>query len=181
MADVVISMAIDGSGAEHGARVVKRSLEEVSDAAGALTHQLAAINPAAALEAMMAHSASASDAIVKAQRDLERNQELHSRAFQQPFKNASRGIQGAFSDAFEKIFSGGVRSFSDLGATIKRVFIRLASEIATLLVFRPVVGGLLGSVGLGGVARDLGMSSPASGGGAGGSGLSFLSNALGFA
>lgn len=83
---------------------------------------------------------------------LKKNEEM----MMEPFKNALQGIQSAFADMFEKIFSGGVDSFKDLAAAIKKVFFRLAAEIATLLVFRPVLGGVLGSVGLGGLAQQLG-------------------------
>lgn len=90
--------------------------------------------------------------------------------FLEPLKNAIRGIQDAFTDAFEDIYSGGVRSFSDLGQTIKRIFIRLAAEITSLLVFRPLVGNVLGSVGLGDVAKQMGMGGEA---GATGGGFSW--------
>lgn len=92
------------------------------------------------------------EAAEKQKRLIEEQREL----FLAPFKNAIEGIQGAFSDAFENIFSGGVDSFSDLASTVKRIFIKLAAEIATLLIFRPVVRDILGFVGLGGVAQQLG-------------------------
>lgn len=81
----------------------------------------------------------------------------------EPFKNAIQGIQGAFGDMFEGIFTG----TTDLFSGLKRVAIRFASEIATLLVFRPIVAGALQSLGLGGLAQQMGL-----GGGAFGAGLS---------
>lgn len=107
------------------------------------------------------------EAIAQAQAQLERarrEQEL----WLEPLKNAVRGIQSAFADAFQKIFEGGVKSFGDLADTVKGVFTRLAAEIATLLVFRPVVGGILGSLGLGGLASQLGLGGAAIGGAAAG-------------
>lgn|GEM_PF-2886391 len=88
-------------------------------------------------------------------------------AMQRPFLNAIEGIQSAFTGAFESLFSGGVRTFSDLASTVKGVFVRLAAEIAALLVFRPALGGLLTGFGATGLASSLGVG----GGGGGGSGL----------
>jgi hypothetical protein len=98
-------------------------------------------------------------------RDAERNAEM----MMEPFKNALRGIQDAFSDFFVQLFEGGVKSFSDLGTAAKRIFIRLAAELASLMVIRPVLGGVLSSVGMGGVAQQMGM-----GGGGGGFNLGAL-------
>lgn len=71
----------------------------------------------------------------------------------EPFKNAIQGIQGAFSTMFEDIFTG----TTDLFGSLKKVAIRFAAEIATLLVFRPAVGGLLDMFGLGGLAQQMGL------------------------
>lgn len=109
-------------------------------------------------------------------RQIEENQRLMT----EPFKNAISSIQSSFSEMFEGIFSGGVNSFGDLAKSIKKIFIRLAAEIATLLIFRPVVGNLLGGLGLGGMSGQLGL-----GGATGGSGdvlsLSSLGDSLSFA
>lgn len=86
-------------------------------------------------------------------RDAERNREL----WLEPFKNAIAGVQRSFVDLFKSIGKGGVDSFKDLAVKVKDVFIDLAAEIAALLVFRPVVGGVLGSIGLGGVAQQMGL------------------------
>lgn len=72
---------------------------------------------------------------------------------QRPFDEAAEGIQDAFTDAFANIYSGNVDSFSDLAKQIKSVFVRLAAEITTLMVFSPQASfssalagtGLLGS------------------------------------
>lgn len=67
----------------------------------------------------------------------------------EPFKNALEDVQGAFSETFENIFSGGLDSFSDLADAVKGIFIKLAAQVATLLVFKPELlssGGGIGSV-----------------------------------
>ena len=66
---------------------------------------------------------------------------------------------------FENVFSGGVDTFGDLADAIKRVFIRLAAEIAALLVFRPVIGGILTSAGAGAITGLTGTGAGAGGGG----------------
>lgn len=76
----------------------------------------------------------------------------------EPFKNAIRGVQSTFSNFFQDVFSGGVDSFKDLATSIKNIFIRLAAEIAALLVFRPVMAGILSSVGLSAAASQLGLT-----------------------
>lgn len=69
--------------------------------------------------------------------------------FLEPFKNAIRGIQDSFTDMFEDIFSGGVDSFSKLADAVKRIFIRMAAEIASLNLMRAVLGnGVSGGSGL---------------------------------
>lgn len=81
---------------------------------------------------------------------LERQRDLAKEAadaFQQPFSEAARAIQSTLADTFEDIFRGGIRSFSDLGKSILDIFVKLAAQIAALLVFRPVVGGVLSSLG----------------------------------
>ncbi len=85
----------------------------------------------------------------------EKAAEAAAKALARPFEQAASGIQRAFSDAFANIFSGGVNTFANLAETIKEIFIRLAAEIATLLVFKPVVSEVLGAVGLGDLAQGI--------------------------
>ncbi|HEV7371480.1 MAG TPA: hypothetical protein VGO20_20445, partial [Arenibaculum sp.] len=88
----------------------------------------------------------------------------------QPFKDALRGIEGAFTTAFENIFSGNRKGFADFADTIKGIFARLAAELVTMLVFQPVVGAVLQTAGVGGsTLASLGL--PGGGGGFGASGL----------
>jgi hypothetical protein len=99
----------------------------------------------------------------KAKKAAEKAAEEQAKLLQEPFKNAIRGIQGAFTDMFEDVFSGGVDSFSDLAESAKRIMIRMAAEIASALVFQaviqPVVGEALGTGGGGGTAGIAGLLS----------------------
>ncbi len=99
----------------------------------------------------------------RALREQQRLAEQQAEVLAEPFKNALRGAQTAFADAFEAIFSGGVSTFGDLARQVKGVFIRLAAEIASLLVFRPVMGGILGALGMSGMSAQLGLSGTGSG------------------
>lgn len=85
----------------------------------------------------------------KANRALEEADETAKRrldeiaeAMNQPFESAAKGIQDAFTNAFEGLFDGSIDSASDAADAIKRVFIRMAAEIATLQVFGPQIAGL---------------------------------------
>jgi len=105
-------------------------------------------------------------------REQERLVEQQREVLEQPFRNAITGIQNAFTNAFERIFRGGVDSFRDFASTVKDIVIRMAAEIASLLVFRPILAGALSSVGASGLAASLGLASAGgtalSGGGLGG-------------
>lgn len=101
--------------------------------------------------------------------------------FLEPFKNALGEIQRTFSDVFRNIFEGGVNSFKDLAGAVRSIMISLAAEVATLLVFRPAVGGILEQAGLGETAKSMGLGNPLGVlGGLGGKIDSFGAN-LGFA
>jgi hypothetical protein len=114
-----------------------------------------------AVERRQAEEDAAATAEELARKEAQRAEE-RARLMQQPFLNAIDGIQSAFSDFFQRVFSGGVRSFSNFAETVKQIFIRLAAEIAALLVFRPAIGSILGSVGLGAVANSLGANAAGS-------------------
>ena len=62
-----------------------------------------------------------------------------------PGHHSGDGIQGAFTDGFKSIFDGGVDTFKDLASTVKGIVTRLAAEMATLLIFRPVIGPAIGA------------------------------------
>ncbi len=75
----------------------------------------------------------------------------------EPFKQAAQSIQSLFSDTFEEILSGGIDSFESFASSIKSVFIKLAAEIAALMIFRPAFGSIVGSLFGGGTATSLGL------------------------
>ncbi|HEX6958287.1 MAG TPA: hypothetical protein VF194_09910, partial [Ferrovibrio sp.] len=115
----------------------------------------------------------AKEAAEKAARERERMAEREAEVMRKPFENALEGIQDSFTDFFQDVFDGGIDSFKDLASGIKSIFTRLAAEIAALLVFRPVVAGILGGVGLGSIAGGMGLL-PTSGGLPGGVGIGDL-------
>lgn len=87
-------------------------------------------------------------------------------AWNSAMEGAVQSIQSTFTDTFEEIYSGGVTTFSDLASEIKDIFIRLAAELTTLMIFRPVLqsqllaggaGGLFGAGGAAGAAGAAGV------------------------
>lgn len=89
-----------------------------------------------------------------------------------PIDNAIEGIQGAFTDAFQNIFTNGVKSFSNLGSAIKSIMINAAAQLATLWIFKST--GLAGGIGqmFGGTGGTTGVSSASAAGGSSGGGFS---------
>jgi len=128
---------------------------------------------------------------------LERNAKLAEEArdaWSKPFEEAGKNIFNAFADTFENILDGNTDSFKDFASDILGIFKKLAAQIAALLIFQPVVGGILSGLGFSNeFQRKLGImdsSSSASGldsffGGGGslsnivGGGKSLLSNLFG--
>lgn len=112
----------------------------------------------------------------KAAKEREALAKENAEAMRRPFEHAAEGIQDAFTDAFAEIYNGNVDSFSDLAKQIKSVFVRLAAEITTLMVFNPKAsfGSLLGGVGLFG-SGTAAASTGAQLAGSGDSGMNLLS------
>ena len=104
-------------------------------------------------------------------RELQRRAEREAEILLQPFKNASDNIQDEFTSMFEGLFRGSIDSFKDFAGAIKDIFIRLAAEVATLLVFRPILGSLVGAGGLTGLIASAGTAGGAGGGLAGATSL----------
>ena len=50
--------------------------------------------------------------------------------FRRPFETAAENIQNLFTDTFEGIFEGSIDSAADAADAMKRIFIRLAAEMA---------------------------------------------------
>lgn len=108
----------------------------------------ATIEAQKAAEQAAADAAKAREKALEDQREaLAREAEETERLLRQPFENFLQGVQSATSDMFQSVFSGGVKSFGDLFATVKQLGIRWAAEMAALMVFNPRVVGGLGSIG----------------------------------
>ena len=114
-------------------------------------------------------------------KELQGNSEKLREEFQRPFENASRNIQGLFADTFEDIFNGATSSVEDFAASFKKIMIRVAAEVAALMIFRPQVGlaGAFGGLGIGGgMAPGVTGGFGASGGGGSIGGFGGLSGLL---
>lgn len=85
-----------------------------------------------------AQQASKDAAAAEAARVVEQRQAIVSL-----FDTARENIQNSMGDAFESILVGGVDTFAELANSAKRIMARLAAEVATLLVFKPAIGGEL--------------------------------------
>ena len=71
----------------------------------------------------------------EADRKREQAQERLKDELARPFENAAENIQNLFSDTFEGIFDGSIDSAQDAADAMKKIFIRLAAEMATLAIF----------------------------------------------
>lgn len=100
-------------------------------------------------------------------------QEDAAKKIQELYENALEGIQDSFTDMFAELYSGGITSFEELALSIKDVFVRLAAELTTLLIFRPVILGMAGAGatgaaggagGAGGLAAMFGLGAAGAGG-----------------
>lgn len=93
----------------------------------------------------------ATDAITEARKkEIEAAKEAAEKASEElarPFQNAMDDIQRSFVDGFEKVFTGQIKKFSDFADIVKGIFIKLAAEIAALMVFRPSLVSAAGGVG----------------------------------
>jgi len=76
-------------------------------------------------------------------------------AMSRPFETATENIQNLMTDTFEDLFSGSINSAQDAAESIKKIFIRMAAETATLQLMGPQGlqgvlsggGGGIGSIG----------------------------------
>lgn len=65
----------------------------------------------------------------------------------QPFENAIRNIQDLFSDTFQDIFEGGIDNAEDFADQARRIFTKLAAELASMLVMDVGLRGIVGGAG----------------------------------
>lgn len=68
----------------------------------------------------------------QAEDDARRRAEDAAERAREPFVNAVRGIQQAFSDFFADTLAGGIKTFRDLGEAIKGIFIRMVAELMAM-------------------------------------------------
>ncbi|MBY0431699.1 MAG: hypothetical protein K2Q10_10915, partial [Rhodospirillales bacterium] len=68
----------------------------------------------------------------------------------QPFRHAGQAIQKTLTDAFENAFSGSEKRSVDFAGKFRKTMMRSAAEIASSLVFQPIMGGVAGAFGFGG-------------------------------
>lgn len=61
--------------------------------------------------------------------------------------DAGHQIESSFADAFESVFDKGVDSFKDLTKSILNIFRRMLAEMAAEALARPIVVGLIQSIG----------------------------------
>lgn len=97
--------------------------------------------------------------------DLEKEAQLWTDIW----KNAVTGIQSSFAGFFESVLSGGTKTWGDLADSLKKVMFQVIAQIAAAMVFRPIIGNILGglgaspdfmrSLGLGSYAGDTGSDS----------------------
>lgn len=114
-------------------------------------------------------------AIEKWNERVRKEAEKSSGEMERAFSHAAEGVQDAWTSAFESIFSGGVRTWEDFADTVKRIMIRLAAEVATLMIFNPQIGSA-GAYGAGGLIGGGGggiLNASYGAGGLGGSGIGF--------
>lgn len=120
-----------------------------------------------------AENAEGMKAVADAAKEYERQQERLRDALQEPFENAMRSMQNLMADTFAGVFDGSIDSASDAADAMKRIFIRLASEMATLQFFGAQgVPGILGGGGASGQSSggilDMLSNAPLTGTGVGG-------------
>jgi len=101
------------------------------------------------------------DATNKAREEQINAAEEYAEAMRRPIENALESIQDTISDTFVGVFDGSVKDAGDAADAIKKIFIRMAAEIATLELFGADGINIAGSVRGG----ALGSSSGTSGGG----------------
>lgn len=113
------------------------------------------------------------EAVDKAAKEIAAKSPTIEQALAEPFSKAAQDIDKLFGDSFSRILTDGVDGFRDFGRQVYKIFADLAGQIAQTLVFRPILGSVVGSLGLPGTA------SAASGSGVGLSDASNISSLFG--
>jgi tape measure domain-containing protein len=90
--------------------------------------------------------------------------EKHAEAMRKPFEHALEGIQNTFSDTFTGIFDGSINSAADAAGSIKKIFIKMAAEIATLQLLQTTgLDQVFASASAGGIGGVKGATGKAGG------------------
>ena len=112
-------------------------------------------------------SNNAAKAAIKAQEEaakkLEEQAEENRRLMEEPYINAMKNIQNVITDTFEGLFDGSIDSAADAASAIKKIFFRMAAEMATLQIFGAqglnlsglITGGASSALGGGGIGGNL--------------------------
>jgi tape measure domain-containing protein len=91
-------------------------------------------------------STDAIEAQNKAEEERLKATEEYAEAMRRPIENALESIQVTISDTFVGVFDGSVKDAGDAADAIKKIFIRMAAEIATLELFGADGFNIAGSV-----------------------------------
>lgn len=111
-------------------------------------------------------------------REAERAAEQQAELIRKPFENALTGVQEVFADAFRSIFGGAEENAKSFGQRLLDIMREVAAQVATLLVFRPILAGI-GGAGQGGGGFLSSILGPLFGGGSGGGGTGAFGNVIG--
>jgi hypothetical protein len=105
-------------------------------------------------------------AIASKKAELEKAQEA-AREWARIWEHGAEKIQDALAGAFKGALTGGVNNFTDFRRTVTDLMKEMAAQIAAMLVFRPIIGGVVNLLGLGGlVSGGGGLGGILGGGGA---------------
>jgi TP901 family phage tail tape measure protein len=92
----------------------------------------------------------------EALRELEQFQQEQARQLAAPLEQAARDIQEVGGAAFASLWGESVDGAEDAADAVKRVWTRMLGELAQLALGRIVIGPVLNSLGLGGIATATG-------------------------
>lgn len=75
-----------------------------------------------------------------------------SRAIVQPFRSAFSSIESGLEGALQSAFDNGTGKAFDFAATLRQIFIKLAADLAVIMVIKPTLAAGLSSLGVSGQA-----------------------------
>ncbi len=86
------------------------------------------------------------EVVEKAAKEIAARSPTIEQALAEPFSKAAQDIDKLFGDSFSRILTNGVDGFRDFGRQVYKIFADLAGQIAQTLVFRPILGSVVGSL-----------------------------------